>query len=151
MSDIALLSAFDGAATPVQHDFLPISVTDDAGEVVALYRESLSNVPLYGQPTVEVRNSPRSKAGIYRCRVQVKLPVMESVTNQNAAGYTAAPKVAHVVTCNVELLSHERCDATTRRIARGLAANIINGKTTTTAIITTGPGPEALDQVIAPT
>lgn len=151
MSQIANLVAFDGAATPVSHTFAPISVVDDKGVVTGLYRESLAAVPLYGQPTVETWAFARTKAGIYRTIVQVKVPVMESVLNQNASGYTAAPKVAHVVTARVEMISHERCDITTRRLVRALATNIANGLTATQAVTTAGPGPELLDQVISPT
>ncbi len=151
MSQIANLTAFDGAATPVSHTFNPISVIDDKGLVTALYREPLANVPLYGQPIVKLWSFPRTKNGVYRSIAQVEVPVMESVLNQNASGYTAAPKVAHIVTAKVEMLTHERCDITTRRLVRVLACNIASGLTTTQAVTATGPGPELLDQVVSPT
>jgi hypothetical protein len=76
---------------------------------------------------------------------------METVTNQNAAGYTAAPKVAHVVSVRTELLAHERSDITIRRLTRQLHVNILDGNVATRAAVTTGPVPELFDQLVVPT
>ncbi len=151
MSSIANLVAFDGAGTPVSHTLLPISVVDDKSFVEALYRESASGVPVYGQITARIRQFPRTKTGIYRSVIQVDVPVMEAVNNQNSAGYTAAPKVAHVISTRVEQLAHERSDINIRRLARQLAINIAGGVVTTVAPVTTGPGPELVDQLVLPT
>lgn len=151
MSSIATLIAFDGASTPVVHNLLAISVQRVAKRVNALYRESLASVPVYGQPRVTIYQDDRSSNGVYRNGVLVEVPVMESVLNQNAAGYTAAPKVAHTVSIRTELLAHERSDITVRRLTRQLAVNILNGITTTVTPTTTGPAPELFDQLIMPT
>lgn len=151
MSSIALLSAFDGAATPVQHDFQPLNVGNANGVIAAAYRESLTGVPVYGQPNVEFQHTAKPKNGLYTSTLFVRLPVMEAVTNQNASGYTAQPKVAHMVQFRIEMKSHERADIATRRIARQLATNILGGKTTTQPVTTTGPSAEMFDQLISPT
>lgn len=151
MSSIATLTAFDGAGTPVQHDFLALSTGNNQGLNDADYRESLSGVPVYGCPSVKLSHTSKPKNGVYTSTMMVWVPVMEAVLNQNAAGYTAQPKVAHTVQFRVEMKSHERADIATRRIARQLVANLLGGKTTTQTVTTTGPAPELFDQLISPT
>jgi hypothetical protein len=62
---------------------------------------------------------------------------MESVTNQNSAGYTAAPKVAYVDTLEITGFFHERGSIAGRRLARQLGANILNGIETSVTPVTT--------------
>lgn len=151
MSSIANLVAFDGAATPVSHTFTALSVNRQGTRVSAYYREALASVPVYAQPRVTVYSDDRSKNGVYRGGVLTEVPVMETVTNQNAAGYTAAPKVAHVVSVRTELLAHERSDITIRRLTRQLHVNMLDGNVATRAAVTTGPVPELFDQLVVPT
>lgn len=151
MSSIANIVAFDGAATPVSHTMLPLSVQRDKKRVNAFYRESLSGVPVYGQPRVTIYQDDRLPTGVFRNGILVEVPVMESVLNQNAAGYTAPPKVAHVVSLRTELLAHERSDIAIRRLARQLGVNILGSIATTVTPVTTGPVPELFDQLIMPT
>ncbi len=151
MSSIADLVAFDGASTPVSHTFKALSVAKDGKRILASYRESIAGVPVYAQARVTVYQDEVTTNGIYRNGVLVEVPVMETVTNANAAGYTAAPKVAHVVSSRHEFLTHERSDVTIRRLARQLAVNIANGVTATATPVTTGPVPELFDQLVMPT
>jgi hypothetical protein len=76
---------------------------------------------------------------------------METVSNQNSAGYTASPKVAHTVTYYEEGRFHERSDVVIRRLVRKLHLNILDGVTVTGAAGTTGPAPELFDSMIIPT
>lgn len=142
MSSIANLVAFDGATPPVSHTFLPISVQRIGKRTVASYRESLVSVPVYAQPRVTLYAEDRSGNGVYRNGVLTEIPVMEAVLNQNAAGYTAAPKVAHIVSSRHELYAHERSDIASRRLVRQLAVNIAGGIATSVPPVTTGPVPE---------
>lgn len=151
MSSLANLVAFDGATTPISHTFLPLRVENGVGSVKAFYRESLTGVPIYGQPAVTITQGKRSKNGLYRSEILVEIPVMEAVLNQNASGYTAQPKVAHVVTTGFYQIAHERSDIAVRRLARQLAVNITNGLATTQTVTTTGPASELIDQLIVPT
>ncbi len=150
MSAIANLVAFDGAATPVSHTLVPISVSREGTDVLAEWREMLASVPSYAQVRASTR-SQRLKSGVYKQTLTVVVPVMETVTNQNAAGYTAAPKVAYENTFQIVGYFHERSDITGRRLARQLAANILDGNTATRAATTTGPAPELYDQLVSPT
>jgi hypothetical protein len=76
---------------------------------------------------------------------------MESVGAQNAGGYTAAPKVAYENTVLVTGFFHERSDSAGRKLVRQLALNIAGSIATSVTPVATGPVPEAIDQLIAPT
>lgn len=149
MSQIANLVAFDGAATPVSHTFLPVSVVREKDEVVAEWREAIASVPVYAQPRV-VMKLKRMGSGVYRVSSRVIVPVMETVGSQNAAGYTAAPKVAYENTVETIGYFHERSDLTGRRLVRQLAINIDNGVATSVAPVTTGPVADLFDLLAAP-
>lgn len=148
MSAQANIVAFDGAATPVTHTFLPIgSAANDKGELQATWREGLTTVPAYAQIAVKTTQK-RMNSGVYRVATVVEVPVMESISGQNAAGYTAAPKVAYVNTVQVVGFFHERSTIAERRLARQLAVNIAGSVSTSVAPVATGPVPELVDQLI---
>lgn len=149
MSSIANIVAFDGAATPVQHTFVPESVTRIKDEVIAIYREQLADVPVYAQP-LHILKKKRMGSGVYRVSSRTEVPVMESVGAQNAAGYTAPPKVAYINTKEDVGLFHERSTITDRRLVRQLSVNISNGIATSVTPVTTGPVAELFDLLVAP-
>lgn len=149
MSQIANLVAFDGAATPVSHTFLPVSVVREKDEVIADWREAIASVPVYAQPRVTMKLK-RMGSGVYRVSSRVSVPVMETVGSQNAAGYTAAPKVAYENTVETTGYFHERSDLTGRRLVRQLAINIDNGVSTSVAPVTTGPIADLFDLLSPP-
>jgi len=150
MSAIANLIAFDGAATPVTHTLTPISVTREKGVVLAEWRELVSTVPAYAQIRQSMKME-KSKNGVYRLESRTVVPVMESVSGQNASGYTAAPKVAFEDTVAMTQFAHERSTVASRRLVRQLSLNINGGITTTVTPVTTGPAPELFDLLVAPT
>jgi hypothetical protein len=150
MSAIANLVVYDGAATPVSHTLIPISVTRKENEVTAEWREVLASVPAYAQVRASAKLS-LLKSGVWKTEFKVVVPVMEAILNQNAAGYTAAPKVAYEDTEVFVSYAHPRSTVTDRRLARQMAVNIAGGVTTSVAAVTTGPFPELFDQLIMPT
>lgn len=150
MSAIANIVAFDGATTPVSHTFTPISVTREKGMVLAEWRENVAGLPAYASPRVSMRLE-KLKSGLYRVESRVVVPVMESVSGQNAAGYTAAPKVAYENTDVTIGYFHERSDLTGRRLVRQLAVNIMGNVSTTVTPATTGPAAELFDLLVTPT
>jgi len=150
MSNIANIVAFDGAATPVSHTLIPISVTRQKGEVLAEWRENLSGVPVYAQVRCTMKLS-KSRQGVYRTEKKVVVPVMESIAGNNAAGYTAAPRVAYENTVITVGYFHERSDAIGRRLARQLSINIDGSVATSVTPVQTGPVPELFDTLVAPT
>lgn len=149
MAQIANIVAYDGAATPVLHTFIPVSVVREKDEVIADWREAIASVPVYAQPRVTMRLK-RLGSGVYRVSSRVSVPVMETVGSQNAAGYTAAPKVAYEDTIETIGYFHERSVITGRRLVRQLAVNIDNGVATSVTPVTTGPVADLFDLLSAP-
>lgn len=148
MSAQANIVAFDGAATPVTHTFVPVAASENVkGELTAAWREGLTTVPAYAQISVKTTQK-RMNSGVYRVSTTVEVPVMESVTGQNAAGYTAAPKVAYINTMQVTGFFHERSTIAERRLVRQLMLNIAGSISTSVAPVVTGPVPELVDQLI---
>lgn len=150
MSAQANLVAFDGAVTPVSHTLISNSVSKDpkTSDIVCVWREGITTLPSYAQINVQTL-SRRLPSGVWRVQITVAVPVMESVSGQNAAGYTAAPKVAYTNTVQVIGYFNERSTIAERRLARQLAVNICGGVVTTVAPVTTGPAAELIDQLIS--
>lgn len=76
MSQIANITVFDGADTPVSHTLIPVSVTRTGGVVEAQWREALASVPIAGQVRASMRLE-QLRSGVYRTEVKVVVPVME--------------------------------------------------------------------------
>lgn len=150
MSAQANITAYDGAATPVSHTLAPLGAFRDmkTGELVASWKEGITTLPAYAQVGCETR-AVRLPSGVWKVQLTVTVPVMESVSGQNAAGYTAAPKVAYTNTVKVTGLFHERSTIAERRLARQLALNILGSVSTSVATVNTGPAPELVDQLVS--
>lgn len=151
MAAISNIVAFDGAATPVLHTLLAHSVAREGpNKVVAKWRENIAGVPVYASPRVDM-TMERLKSGVYRLESRAVVPVMEAVLNQNAAGYTAAPKVAFENTYITIGLFHERSDTNGRRLVKQLAMNINNNISTSVIPVVAGVHDELFALLIAPT
>lgn len=151
MSAIANITAYDGEATPVAHTLKPIFVRrEDDGSQVALYRETVSGVPLEAQPTLRLTQKALP-SGVHRFSARVEIPVMESVSGQNSAGYTAAPKVAYTVTGEAVVYSPVRATPQQRKNARHLLINLLAGLTTSSGPYSSGPTAELVDDGVSPT
>lgn len=150
MSAIGNITVFDGAATPVSHTLVPVSVTRQGGQIEAAWREQLASVPTEAQVRCSMKLNNLSNR-IVRAEVTVEVPVMETVTNQNAAGYSAAPKVAYVDKITMISYQHARSTITSRRLARQILVNIANNVSTSVAAATSGPASELIDSQVAPT
>lgn len=151
MAQIADITVFDGAATPVVHTLKAISVVSQPnGAVEALYREALSGTPAYANVEARIRYQPL-KSGVTRVETTVSVPVMESVSGQNAQGYTAAPKVAYVNRVTAVGYFHQRSTVTDRRLAKQILTNLLNNISTSVAAATSGPVPDLFDSLVSPT
>lgn len=144
MSAIANITVFDGAATPVSHTLVAQSVNTEKGITVAEWREQIAALPTEAQISVQLRKKTLP-TGVVQVDARVNVPVMESVSGNNAAGYTAAPKVAYVDSYTITGYEHPRSTITSRRLARQILANLLNNVSTSVAPATAGPLPEAFD------
>lgn len=150
MSAIGNITVFDGASTPVSHTLAPISVTREKGVVEALWREQVASLPVNAQVRVTARLE-KLKSGVSKAEYRVVVPVMESIGSQNAAGYTAPPKVAYENTLVITGYFHERSDINGRRLAKQIACNLLNNVSTSVTAATSGPMPELIDLLVSPT
>lgn len=150
MSAMANIVVYDGATTPVAHTCVPVFQKLDGGSVFALWREQVASLPNEAQVRVEMRQRTL-RSGVLETRTRVVVPVMESISGQNAAGYTAAPKVAYEDANEWVNYSHPRSTITGRRVAKQLLTNLSNNVTTTVAAATTGVFDEANVQSVMPT
>lgn len=148
MSAQTNIVAFDGASTPVSHTLLPISsARAEDGSLEASWREGLVSLPLAAQIRCATRQR-KLKSGLTQVSLTVTVPVMESVSGVNAAGYTAAPKVAYENTMVINGYFSERASIAERRLVRQLALNIAGGIATSVTPVATGPAAELVDQNI---
>jgi len=150
MANIANIVVFDGAATPVSHTLVPVSVTKESGLIHAMWREQISSLPTEAQVRCEMKQR-RLKSGVVETRTRVTVPVMESISGQNAAGYTAAPKVAFEDAYENVSYAHPRSTITSRRICKQILTNLSNNISTTVAAATAGVFDEANVQQVMPT
>lgn len=150
MSQIANITVYDGAATPVAHTLVPVSVVREGNKISALWRENLTSVPIYAQVSCKA-TLEQMKSGIWRAAVRIEVPVMESISGQNAAGYTAAPKVAYTDTNEYVGFFHERSTIAGKRLVRQMGANLLGNISTSVTPVTSGPIPELFDQLLMPT
>lgn len=145
------LAVFDGAATPVLHTLLPVDnkVLAD-GTRLAVWRENLITLPTEAQVRAELRQR-ELPSGVTETRFRVVFPVMESIGGQNAAGYTAAPKVAYVDSDEYVKYSHRRSTPTSRKISKQALMNAMNNIATTVTPVSAGTISEAFVDQFMPT
>lgn len=150
MAQIANIVAFDGAATPVSHTLVPVSVVKDKGRITAAWREAAAGVPTIAQVRAWM-TMEQLQSKVYRVVTRVEVPVQEVVVGNNSSGYSAAPKVAYVNTVETTGYFHERSSVAERRLARQLAVNIDGGVSTSVTPVSTGPMADLFDMLTAPT
>jgi hypothetical protein len=149
MSSQANVTVFDGAATPVSHILEPLGVTSDEQQgLTAAWRENLANVPL-GANVRFTTFQKKLKSGVERLELRVEVPVMESVSGQNSAGYTAPPKVAFIDTVSAVCYFSERSTLTNRRLAKQILTNLLGNVATSVAAPTAGVAAELIDKGIS--
>jgi hypothetical protein len=149
MSAQANIVAFDGAATPVSHTLQPLGASRSAdGVLVADWAERLTAVPFDAQVQVSTRKR-KLKSGQEQVSLSVRVPVMEAVSGQNAAGYTAAPEIAFEDTIVITGYFSPRSAESNRKLVQQLAVNIFGGISTTVTPATTGPAAELFQKSIS--
>lgn len=150
MAAIGTLTVYDGASIPVAHTLDAVSVAIDKNVHVAVWRENLTTVPTDANISVTL-SKKKLPSGVNQVEMVTNVPVMESISGQNSAGYTAAPKVAYVDTFKTINFQHPRSTALSRRIARQIHANLSAHVATSVAPSTVGPMQQAFDNQIMPT
>lgn len=150
MSQQVNITAFDGAATPVSHTLVVVDnkVLPD-GTRFSRWQEMLAGVPDSAQVSMEMKKRTL-KSGVVETVTDIYVPVMESISGQNASGYTAAPKVAYVDHKRETTWQHPRSTIATRQITAQLFRNIGNNVSTSVAAVSAGVNYEAHSQGVMP-
>lgn len=149
MATMSNITVFDGAATPVSHTLVPQSVSKEKTKVTAIWREIVSTVPVDAQISLTL-SLELLPSGTYVCTTDVRVPVMEAIAGNNAAGYTAAPKVAFIDRRVSTQYVSPRSTVASRRLARQLDINFQGNVTTTVAPDTTGFASVLFDLLVMP-
>lgn len=151
MAQQADFTVFDGASTPVSHLLKTVDnmVLKD-GTRLSVWRENVASLPAEAQVRVELRQRIHP-SGVVETRLRVVTPVMEAVAGQNAAGYTAAPKVAYEDTDEWVKYAHKRSSATSRGINTQMLRNIMNNASTSVTPIAAGFAHDAVVNSFMPT
>lgn len=150
MAQIADITVYDGAATPVAHILNAESVTRTGSVVTAVWREKLASVPDVAQVYAMLRIETL-KSGVRVVSFETGVPVMESVSGQNSSGYTAPPKVAYIERDVHVKYVHPRSTLLTRQISAQISRNLLNNVSTSTPAVTTGVIADALQKLLCPT
>lgn len=142
------ITVFDGASTPVSHTLVGDGVEKQVGSTsVAVWGEQIASVPHYAQVRA-TQIKRKLKSGVYQVISRIEVPVMESVSGQNSAGYTAPPKVANIDRFELVSYTHERSVETTKRIAMQMLLNWCNNVTTTVTPVSAGVVADAHQRLI---
>lgn len=150
MANIANITVFDGAATPVSHTLVPVSIRAEAGAITATWREALTGLPAEAQ--VRYSETMRIlKSGVVEVRCRVDVPVMEAIAGQNSSGYTAAPKVAYTDSDEWVKRAHPRSTIAGRRLSKQLLTNISNNVSTSVVPAVAGAFDDAVSGLFMPT
>lgn len=118
MSQIATVTIDDGQATPVTHTFEPVQSAP-----VAVWRENDVTLPIAGQGSLTLGLA--RQRDLFKLRLELELPVMEEAVDANSSGYTAAPRVAHIVRADVRMFAHVRSLPDQRNDLMELLANAL--------------------------
>lgn len=148
MSSQANITLFDGAVPPVSHTFVPLgSAVSEKEGAVARWRELIASVPFEANARITTFEKTL-RSGVKRVEIRIEVPVMESISGQNAFGYTAPPKVAFTDQLSIVGYFSGRSAIANRRLIKQLAANMLNNVSTSVAAATAGPAAELIDSGI---
>lgn len=131
-------TVFDGASTPVSHTLVgEESGKDPNGDVTARWREQISALPAEAQVRL-TQIKRKLKSGTWMGITRIEVPVMESISGQNAQGYTAPPRVAYTDTYELVSKASPRSTEITKRIAMQMLLNVSNNVATSVTPISAG-------------
>jgi hypothetical protein len=139
MAQLATITVFDGASTPVSHSLPGVEVLREGLPVTtkAIWREQIAGLPEGAQLTLtQLKKKLPSGVSVHISRVEV--PVMEQASGVNAQGYTAPPKVAYTDTFELVSKVSARSTEVTKRIAMQVLINWISNTSSTQTPISLG-------------
>lgn len=140
-------TVFDGASTPVTHTFTEDGVSVEGPTATAAYKEL--NAALPEEALIRYYETKQKlKSGVVKTQCLFVVPVMETISNQNAQGYTASPKKAYEDRCMIVSMAHPRSTESGRRLVRQLVINKVNNVATTVTPAVGGSAAVLLDKLV---
>lgn len=120
MAAIANMTLLDGQATPVAKVFTPAKAALDSAQW-----SDRSSGRYIGLPTINIQSKiPVKNSPLFKVNFSVDLPVLETITNANASGYTAPPQVAYVERVVGTVFSHARSGVQERKDICAFTSNL---------------------------
>lgn len=121
MAAFANITINDGAATPVAHTFGPNTLVG----LVASYADRSGGISV-GYPTIQITSQvPVKNSRLYKTRIRVTLPVLETVNASTWNGITPAPTKAYDMTGIIEFIAPERSTLQNRKDIRAFIKNLM--------------------------
>lgn len=106
----------DGQATPVAHTFSPNSGDGNVPGVSVISYEDRSSGIQVGFPTIAIATrKPNRTNRNYKITANVRVPVMENVSNSTVSGIAPAPTVAYDVSSTHHFTLPERSTLAARK------------------------------------
>jgi hypothetical protein len=132
MPAIANIVINDGQGTPVAHTFAPVTIKAE----VASYADRVGGISV-GYPTITASLSqPTKTSRLYKARLKVVMPVLETVSNSTMSGILPAPTKAYDVTADMTFFMPERSTLSDRKNILAYAKNLLANAVSTALIET---------------
>lgn len=120
----------DGASTPVAHTFAPVTILG----TMASYADRSSGISV-GYPTITASlTAPSKTSRLYKARLKVVFPVLETISNSTMSGIAPAPTKAYDLTADMTFLMPERSTLQDRKDILALAKNLLANAVTTALV-----------------
>lgn len=140
MPAVAAITLADAQATPVNHSFVPLG--PDSNGVWWFEDQSAASAIGYWKVSVELKRPGQPQAGessanrVFRVRVALHEPVLETISNSTVSGITPAPTIAYTSRGFIEYVLPERSTLQNRKDLRKMLG-LLNSDTNITAVVET--------------
>lgn len=130
MPQLTAISLADAQGTPATHVFNPVG--RDAKNVSWLVDSSQANAVGYWRISIETVQPPApvantsSEGRVYRVKVGLHEPILETNGDSSASGILPAPKVAYVPRGFIEFVLPERSSLQNRKDIYKMLANLVD-------------------------
>lgn len=112
----------DGKATPVAHTFSPVAQTG----LLSSFADRSGGISV-GYPTITISTAQPSKTSrLYKARLKVVFPILETLSNSTMSGITPAPTKAYDVSADITFMMPERSTLADRKDILALAKNLLS-------------------------
>lgn len=131
MTAIAALTLADGQATPVNHTFAPVRITQEG---IAQYADRSGGIAI-GFPAISVSmREPTKNSRAYKLTMKVVVPTLEQTSASTATGIQPAPTKAYDNFCYIDMVMPERSTLQERKNLVAYVRNLLANGLVTAAV-----------------